>query len=235
MLNSLDIALLCDSRTVDGAGLAITPDRSRHGIHAQLGDGAAAGTMPTLDALNGKFDFDGGDYMVLRQADDVEDVLADMGSIQDETYLFYMDPVVDPGATDALWINTDDGANPRFAIGHRGGANDYFWIYFIDGVGGTETGTTPVGSALEFIGKSLLFAYVRRLNAQEVYCNGVLRWSSANASVDASGAKNPTIGKELGGARFFPAGTGLRVFGYSRTAWTQTQLRALQRFLRGML
>jgi len=239
MLSKLDIALLCDSRTVDAAGNAITPDRSRHGIHAQLGDGGAAATMPTLDALNGRMTFDGGDYMVLRAADDVAGVLAGMGSIQDETYLFYFDPfqaVVAPNLIEPF--SSNDGANPR-VIFRYGTANMYFLVAFYDAGGGGEASITPNNSIQEFFGKQLLLAITRRnadTDTHIYYANGARRWASNVAPRrDASSAKNYRIGSSLAGAFFLPAGTGLRFFGYAREAWTQTQLRALQRFLRGNL
>jgi len=235
MLNSLDIALLCDSRTVDGAGLAITPDRSRHGIHAQLGDGATAGTMPTLDALNGRYTFDGGDYMVLRQADDVDDVLADMASDQDETYLYYIFPMIST-VDYAYLLSTNYGAGGYYYIRQRETVGTFYWqATFNDGIG-SETATSGVNSILPYYNKGILLAVRRGSNVIEFWVNGVLISSTVVATRDASNAKDVLVGAVSAAITYpFPAGTGLRFFGYSRTAWTQTQLRALQRFLRGNL
>jgi len=232
MLNSLDIALLCDSRTVDGAGLAITPDRSRHGIHAQLGDGATAGTMPTLDALNGRFTFDGGDDMRIAPARDVAGVLAGMGGPHPETYIFYLDPLIMSGAQATILSKF---SNPAWVLIRWEGASSRI-LFLNRQVGGTDELyylAAPDTAALQ--NRRLILAYVRDTNSQRGYADAVQIFADTDVTVDGSGVSTLYLGaSDIG--QYLPNGNGLRAFFYDGSnAWTPTQLRALQRFLRGNL
>lgn len=231
MFETLDIALLCDQRTVDAAGLAITKDYSRHGLHCQLGDGVTGATMPTLQASQGLMTFDGGDYMVLRAADDMDGVLAGMGGPHPETYIFYLDPLIMSGAQATIFSKYSD---PRWVLIRWEGASSRI-LFLNRQIGGTdELYYLAAGSTAELQNKGSIFAYVRDTNTQTIYVNAVPVAADTDATVDASSVSSAYIGASHLGQNL-PAGNGLRFFGYSRTAWTQTQLRALQRFLRGVL
>jgi len=232
MLSKLDIALLCDVRSVDPNGLAITPDRSRHGIHAQLGDGGAAATMPTLDALNGRMTFDGGDYMVLRAADDVDGVLAGMGGPHEETYIFYFDPYVYV-AGDITFFFKGDLAGYFVRLRQESWVGTHFDMQIEGGPDEILAGTVD---PVVYDGKQLMIAFIRRADVQEIWVDANLQDSGTDPTTDATTADDALIGCEPGVANPLLAGTGLRAMFYDgENAWTQTQLRALQRFLRGNL
>jgi hypothetical protein len=232
MLNSLDIALLCDKEWTDANGDRRTADRSRHGIHPVLGDGTTVGTFPTWDEPDGRYTFDGGDYLTIRSADDVDDVLLDMGGPQDETYLFYIEPWVFGGGNQTLFSKY---SNPQWILFRYEVASSRF-LFLIRETGGTdELYYLPAPDTALLYGRGLILAYTRSANLQRGYVDAVQVFEDTDATVDGSGVSNAYIGAQDGVSNFVPAGTGLRFFGYAQKAFTQVEFRAIQRFLRGML
>ena len=236
MLESLDICLMLDSRGIDGAGNVITLDRSKRGIHAQFGDGVTAGVMPTWLPSDAKATFDGGDYMRFPTTYDVGGILASMGSIQDETYLFYLSPMIVNSTYQYLLQHNSQVGTSRFFI--RIEDTNIIWMNGENAVATTERLTT--GSVLNFNKKEVLLALVRNPTAatkrQIAYINGAEFASDSDALVDCSNAiKAKYIGVNDAGGFCLQTGTGLRFFGYVRRAVTQTWLQALNRYLRGNL
>jgi len=237
LLDKFALAYLFDSEYTDDAGLRRTKDRSRHGIHALVGDGSTAATMPTWDSSRGLYTFDGGDYLTIRQADDAGDVLANMGSIQDETYCFLMDPLI---LAQQEFLSTNDGINPRIIIRTIAGGTNRFELQLLDAGGGIENTLTPNNTVEEFVGKATLMAFSRIMTgatmAHSISMNGAVRWTSSGLTPrNASSAKDPHIGSTPTPSSYFAAGTGLRFFGYARRAITVPELRQLSRNLRGVL
>ena len=235
MLNTLDIALLMDSRTVDGAGNVITLDRSRHGIHCQYGDGVTAAVMPAFDALNGRVTFDGGDYMQIPASYDVAGILAGMGAIQDETYIFYLDPIV-VNSTFQYFIGWNTGVGTsRFLI--RIDNTNVITMYVNNPAGDLETFSSA--SILALNGRGVLVTMVRDpahgTQKQRLFVNAVLHSTGNSVSRDGRNTLAKYIGQDSGSGFQLQNGTGLRFFGYARRVFTETELRAIQKYLRGVL
>jgi hypothetical protein len=186
--------------------------------------------------LNARFEFDGGDYINIRNADDVDGVLAGMASIQNETYIVYFDPLVaGTGVYSHEIFSTEDGANPRFFARKTGGV---FTFQFYDGVGNLEFLNT---GAIEtsYDGQRFAIVYVREpthpTQKQRAYINDILVATANSTPRDASNAKAKRLGATLVPGNYLPAGTGIKFFGYGRFVATQTWLRQLSRNLRGLL
>ena len=241
MLNSLDIALLFDNRTVDGVGNVITKDRSRNGINAQLGNGVDAGTMPTWDATRGLYTFDGGDYLTFSIAGDVGGILDSMGSIQNETYIVVMDPIM---------INSYAAPQYLFASKWGAGGNSYFYIQleainnrirFIlaDAAGNLEILDLPGAEGVLLHGKRVMLTWVREpthaTEPQRLFVNAVKRATAATTPRDAHYSCDKYIGCHAGIAANLYNGTSLRFFGYARRCLTTTSLQAIQKYLRGVI
>lgn len=234
MLNALSLACLFDSEYTDLAGDRRTKDRSRFGIDPRVGDGSTPATFPTWSAQDGRYDFDGGDYMLITTAYDSDDVLALMGSIQPETYLFYFDPLVIDGNEQYLFgWNTGSGTDRGYI---RINAGNTLTLHLDDDVGGMEELTS--GSILEWNGHSVIVAVVRDPTAavrQLMYLNAVEFATDTDVAVAGASAVAKYIGRNTAGGSLLQVGTGLRFFGYSATAFAQLQLQAIQRYLRGFL
>lgn len=244
MLNKLEMALMMDwAFGPVGALWMYAPGRSRRGILSEYP--ALGAAQPTWDPLNGRFTVDGsGDYFRVNALGAPgpfgnDAVLSAMGSIQNETYILYFDPFMASAST-VCYIGTDDGADPNWYIGNQGAdSTDSFEAHFTDVGGLVESVTTPVSSILEFAGKQLLLVLTREPThatvKQRVYCNGVERWTANSQCRDASHLDDMWIGDRASGGDPLPAGTGLRFIGYAQQLMAEIQVRAIQRFIRGLL
>lgn len=240
MLEAFDIALLMDN-TVTFGGLVKTCDRTKRGIHATLGDGTTATTMPTWDHLNGRFTFDGDDYMSLGNADP-NGILSGMGGrpgleIEDgETYCFYFSPFIAPssGTYCILSKNTVFASSIKVSIFANVGAKQLNCVW-VDDKAGTESISTPINSLPEFAHRSFLFSAVRRSNQQELWFNDGLLYSGTASSKNAVNSAAAEVGRHALSGQYLPGGTGFRFFGYARQAFTQSRFRQLSRGFRSLL
>lgn len=232
MFAGLDIACLMDSRYTDGGGIIRTRDRSPKGLNPRLGDGATAGTMPTWDSARGLFTFDGGDYLSWPIAEDVGGILAAIGSLQDETYLFYFDKLVINGNYQYLFQHNSQSATERFAIR----IEDTNQIRIIE----NNTVQITTATIAAWNGRGTVLAVTRSVNATKkhvVYLDAIeFASNTVNPLLDGKSAlKTNYIGVSDASTFYLQNGTGLRFFGYARRAFTQTQLQAIQRYLRGVI
>jgi hypothetical protein len=231
MLERFDIALPFDRQWTDGAGKRRTADRSRHGLHALVGNGTTSIYFPTWDESRGIYIFDGVDDSIqLDQAEDVNNILTDMASIQDETYLVYFSPLK-ATATSSVWVDKRESAALRLTIV----ADDLFRFELaVVGAEGTEIAKTGAGEVSKYIGRDILFAWVRSSNSQKLYADGIEIFSATSTSRDASNTGKVFIGRAAPGLPL-PAGAGYKYFGYSRSAFTGAKLRAISKYFKEML
>jgi len=230
MLDKLDICCLFDAEYTDGAGLRRTRDRSRHGIHPLVGDGTTASTMPTWDADRGLYLFDGGDYLTFPQSEDVDGVLAGMGSIQDETYCWLMDPWIEVVAGQITeFMKKDNGAGVWFRLREQFGAS---LTFYFNGAGAENQSVAAPLGAWDY--RRVLITATRRNGYSAIYANDTLLVGGAVVSQDASNAGDLLISSATA-SYLFKNGTGLRFFGYGRFVATPTYLNQLNRNLRGLL
>lgn len=240
LLDHFDLACLMDREWTDSGGLRRTMDRSKHGIHPLVGDGSTAGTFPTFDASRGLYTFDGSDYLTLRQSDDSADVLANMGSIQDETYCFLFDPYVNnPALVAHHFIAFGPGGAGSLFYVRAGASFDRFELRSRDPSANVES-LNAAGQCTENDGKPILVTVVRAPDSstrkQSLYIGSTEIASATDTPRDSSCTDDKLIGTNSNATLYHLAsGTGLRFFGYARRAITEVELRQMTRFMRGLL
>ena len=238
MFDALDIALLMDNRSLDADGNAFTPCETRYGrdglgIRAILGDGTTAATMPTLDALQGRFTFDGGDYIVLPAATDVASVLANMGSAQDEFWLFLMKNSIWTAATNQVLFYKDGAAGEMIRL--RYGVANTITLDTDNGAGGTESLAISAAATALTQNAEIMIGFQRANNVQEIWFWDILVDSDTDATVDASSAGDAYIGANDTPAQFIRNNCGISFFGYGRGRITAAWMQAIRHRLRGNL
>lgn len=232
MLNTLDIVCPFDSEYSDGS-LRRTKDRSRHGIHPLVGDGTTSTTFPTWDARNGLYTFDGGDYLKIRNADDVKGVLASMGGNQEETFLFYFRPWIELAGTNIHLLFKGNVASSYVRLLKT--TSNTFQFRVTESGGGDEIVDTATTVPAAYHGKRMLIAFVRATNRQEIWIGNNLVASDKDTSVDGSSTDDLFIGASSTPAEYLRANTGLRFIGYARKAFTGNKLRAIKTYFEEML
>jgi hypothetical protein len=227
LLDKFDLAYLFDSEWTDDAGLRRTKDRSRHGIHALVGDGSAAATMPTWDAARGLYTSTlAGQYLRLPIADDVNTVVRNIGSEQPETYCFYMDPLLIGTLHDFLNRVVAD----QWIMIRVDSAGIIVFRFRETGVGYEQTVTGP-GVLSPYHGRSVLLTFTRDVRQHHIYVDDTLLVSSTPA-----GPYNASADANVSVLASPASGEGGRFFGYARDfVATPTFLRQLSRNLRGVL
>jgi len=214
-----------DNDTVDKDGTTRITKGKRNGIHAVLGAGDGGTTTPTFDSAKLRFTFDGGDYMNLGINRDVNNIIDKMGSIQEETYVAYVNPLnYTLGAADySTFIRKQNGPYLYFRV--YDGAGSIIWVAH-DGVN-TESCTTSGGVIPS--GKSYVVALVRRINGQTIYVNDVSVVTTASTTRDGSSPNsNAYIGSTgAGSSHLLKNNTGLALFAYWQQALTATQIKHL--------
>lgn len=229
MLNSFDIACLFDSEFFDGS-FRRTKDRSRHGIHPLVGDGTTSSTFPTWDARNGLYTFDGGDCLKFRNVDDVREVLGTIGSIQDETYIFFFAPLISTSNHDR-WFDKRSGTIRIFMQ-----IDDLyrFEMQVYDG-SNLEHVRSATNAALAFQGRGVMAAWVRSQGSQKLYIDAVNILSDTDIQRDGSSIGDAFIGCQEGTSSFLPNGTGLKSFLFAREALTENKLRTIKTYFEELL
>lgn len=239
LLGHFDVALLMDSQVTIGGNIK-TLDRTRHGIHATLGDGVTGGTWPTWDVLNSKYTFDGDDYMNLGSADDAG-ILDNLGGIPEtdlegECYLFYFSPFkIGSSGTHCFFCKNPavvSSVEIRMLVGASTSQLTGRWL---NEIGQLENVITNTDTMRAYDGKELLMALQRRLNRQEIWFNAGLSVVGAGTSRDAKNSSDAMIGYQSVAGQYMPADTGLRFFGYAQRALDSSQFRKLNSNLRSLL
>jgi len=236
MLGTLDIALTCDSVRYGSGGEALCPDHSRHGAICYIGsDGLTAAQMPTLDALNGLFTFDGGDFLIMPH-DGNSPIVQSIGAAQEETIIMCFDPwVFSSGVTTVLFMKDDSGASGKF-LRIRKTVGDEIDFRADAGGGSFELVSTAGGEPAAFDGKRMTLICIRATDRQEIWIDDALVASDTDTTVDASNPEEVGIcASNVIGTNAVPAGTGLSGFGYERRAWTPAEIFAFNKYLREVL
>jgi len=235
MFGDLDIACFMDSK-INVGGTYFVRDRSTNGIHLELESGVAE---PTWDAIRGLYTFDGADGMLVQSSADVNSVLANMGSRQDETYIFLANPFVYTAVDNDQWFNKGSSAagTDYVYLRQRNAGGGARFQFRKSGTAGTYNFYGSNNSLLEIDRQVVLLTLVIQDGYQAYYFNEQKRDEGTNADIDVSNNRSLYVGRNdpADGGNQLPAGTGISMFGYGRFAATDSWVRSVCRHFRNML
>lgn len=233
MFADLDIACFMDSK-VNVGGTYYTLDRSKNGLHLELETG---GTEPTYDPVRGRYTFDGSDGMLVQASEDVNSVLANIGSRQDETYMFLADPFVYTAVDNDQWFTKGGGGSDYVYLRQRNAGGGARFQFRKSGTAGTYNFYGSNNSLLEIDQRPVLITLVIQDGYQAYYFNDRLRDEGTNTDIDVSNGRNLYIGRNdpADGGNQLPTGTGISFFGYGQFAATATWVSGVNRYFKGIL